>query len=262
MNYHHKRRFPFFRIAFFAFTVAAIAVAPLAVEYYEKEIRPVAQPSALPIAGQSFYIAGQDAVDEAEKSGIVLRAQEDAEVGELVRLDASESEVDSLTWQIIPATTDFEVIEGGRRAFFSSRNGGTYLIIIAAAKDGKAYLQHHTIEVIGEDVEPTPENLASRVRRWAKAVEDYEGKQTHAVALAQVFRKLAEAEDVSVEDMLDATATANTAVLGDDLDKWLPLLEPLGAELDVITAAGQLETKEQYKNVWLSIAKGIESGTK
>ena len=137
---------------------------------------------------------------------------------------------------------------------------GSYLIIIAGAKAGTPYLQHHTVEVIGEDPAPSPANLEAKIRRWVKAVDEYEGRQVHALAIAAVFRKLAGAEDVEVDEILNATATANSAVLGDDLDKWLPLLEPLGEELDVLMEAGDLETREQYQAVWGQIADGIEKG--
>jgi hypothetical protein len=220
----------------------------------------VAQFGALPIAGQSFPIAGQD---ETLDGGIILRAPEKCEIGELIRLNATESNVDGLTWQILPSTPDFEIIEDGRRAFFSARAesaGQSFLVIIAGAKGGKPYLTHHTIEVIGEAPTPGPESLGTKVRGWVHGVKEYENRKTHALALAGVFRKLAEAGDIKVEQMLEATATANSAVLGEDLDKWLPLLEPIGKELDTLTAAGKLSTREEYKAVWLSIAEGIEKG--
>lgn len=254
------KRHPIARILFLIFTVAAFFAAPIVYNYLEAQTPKTAQAAfehgfrgALPVAGQNFPIAGQDG-EPVDESGIVLRAQDEAEVGELVRFDATDSQVDNLTWQIIPYTEDFEVIEDGRRAFFSSRHGGSFLIIIAAAKDQKAYLRHHTIEVIGEDPVPGPEGLTAKVRRWAKQVKEYEGRKAHALALAGVFRKLAEADDIDVDKMLEATATANSAILGDNLDDWLPLLEPLGEELDAI----ELETREQYKDVWLKIADGIE----
>lgn len=259
------KRYPICRILFFLVTVAAFAAACYHFGVTDKigtnRVAHVAiggmNPNALPVAGQSFPVAGQEE-EPSKESGIILRAQDEAEVGELVRFDASDSDVDGLTWQIIPYTEDFEVIEDGRRAFFSSRVGGRYLVIIAAAKDQKPFLQHHTIEVIGGEIAPGPENLAARVRRWAKKVDDYEGREAHALALAGVFRKLATADEVTVDGMLEATATANSAVLGDNLENWLPLLEPLGTELDVITEAGKLKTREDYKDVWLKIADGLE----
>lgn len=253
------KRHPYLRILFLFVTCAAFFFAPFAVSQIEPQVIPVlTKPSELPFAGNVFPIAGQE---EVEPNGLILRAQDEAEVGELVRLDASESEVDGITWQILPDTSDFEVIEDGRRAFFSAREesaGKSFLIIVAGAKGGTPYLKHHTLKIKGEPAPPKPETVASKVKRWAASVEDYAGKAEHAKALAGVFRKLAEADDVTVDDMLDATATANTAVLGADLDKWLPLLEPLGEELDTLTEAGELNSRGDYKEVWLLIAEGIE----
>ena len=260
-------RHALFRICLLLFTVAAIAATPFIIDQMEAQTSGprIAQFGAIPTAGQSFPIAGQVAVDEgASSGGLVIQAPDECEVGELVRIDATQSDVDHFTWQIIPATPDFEVIEDGRRGLLSARiasAGQSFLIIISAAKkldDGSvvSYLQHHTIDVLGEAPEPGPENISTRVRRWTRDVEEYPKREAHALALAQVFRKLGTAEDITVDDILQATATANTAVLGDDLERWMPFLKPLGEELDTI----ELETREQYKDVWLKIADGIEKG--
>lgn len=256
-------RHALFRIFLLFFTVTAIAATPFIIEYLETYKTPrVAQFGAIPTAGQSFPIAGQE---EAEvPGGLVIVAPDECEVGELVRIDASQSDVDHFTWQIIPATPDFEVIEDGERGLLSARiasAGQSFLIIISAAKkldDGSvvSYLQHHTIDVLGEAPEPGPETIATKVRRWTRAVEDYPKREAHALALAQVFRKLGTAEDITVDQILEATATANSAILGEDLERWMPVLEPLGEELDVIP----LDTREQYKDIWLKIAEGIEKG--
>jgi hypothetical protein len=252
---------PILRILFLFATVAACFCVPVVMDIdlpaYPIEKQTV-EPNVLHVAGQTFPIAGQEETED----GIILRAQDEAEIGELVRLDASASNVDGLTWQILPHTKDFEVIEDGRRAFFSSRVGGSYLIIIAGAKGGVPYLKHHTIDVLGGDPPPPPgpEGLGTKVRRWTKAVGEYKTRKVHALAVAAVFRKLANAEEVTVDAMLDATATANSAILGEDLEKWFPLLEPLGEELDALMEDGKLETREQYKTVWLQIADGIEKG--
>lgn len=252
------KRHPYLRIMFLFATVALCFLTPIAVHHADV-------PAAHEVVNQlaeAFQIAGQGPVDPPPHPlGIVLNAQDEAEIGELVRLDASGSDVDGLTWQILPETPDFEVIEEGRRAFFSSRVSGSYLIIVAGAKGGVPYLKHHTIDVVGDDpVPPGPEGLGVKVKRWTKAVKEYEGRKVHALAIAAVFRKLATAEDIDVDQMLEATATANSAILGDNVDNWLPLLDPLGEELDAIMEDGKLATRDHYKTVWLEIADGIEKG--
>lgn len=210
--------------------------------------------------GQAFPVAGQD---EAEDPGIVLQAPDDCEVGELVRFNAVDSNVDGLTWRIIPPTPDFEIIEAGRRAFFSARNesaGQSFLVIVAGAKDGVPFLKHHTIDILGDAPDPGPETLSSVVRRWVRKVGDYEGRMSHGLALSGVFRKLATAEDIDIDQILEATATANSAVLGDDLDQWIPFFEDLGQALDELKADKKLTTRAEYKIAWLAIADGIEKG--
>ena len=114
------------------------------------------------------------------KSDINLDAPIECEVGELVRLDARESNVDSLVWEIIPKTTDFETVN--RRAFFSARAPGEYLILIAGAKEGKAFLMHHKLRVVNplvipvlapkpEPSEPKPKPLKPIDGTWHKLMD-------------------------------------------------------------------------------------------
>lgn len=254
------KRHPYLRIMFLFATVALCFLTPIAIHH--ADVAPAAHGVVNQLA-EAFPIAGQGPVDPPPHPlGIVLNAQDEAEIGELVRLDASGSDVDGLTWQILPETPDFEVIEEGRRAFFSSRVSGSYLIIVAGAKGGVPYLKHHTIDVVGDDpvTPPGPEGLGAKVKRWTKAVKEYEGREVHALAIAGAFRTLSTAEDIDVDQMLGATATANSAILGDNVENWLPLLEPLGEELDAIMEAGGLSTRDNYKTIWLEIADGIEKG--
>lgn len=220
------------------------------------EAIPLNPSSDLPAVGNSFHIAGQDP-EPTPAADLKLRAPDVSEVGELVRLDARESTVDGIIWQILPFSEDFEVIENGRRAFFTSRVPGTYLFVIAGAKDGQAYLIHHTIIVDG-GVDTGEVTLSSKIRAWLSKVPDYEGKAAKAKAISGVFRKLATDEGVDVKELLQATATANAAVLGGDLEKWIPFLEALGAELDIYVENDQLGTREQYKEIWLLISNGID----
>ena len=207
--------------------------------------------------GNHLPVAGQQEPEVTD--GIVLDAPDLAEVGELVRFDASDSTV-NLTWQILPHTDDFEVIEGGKRAFFSSRVTGSYLVIIAGAKDDTPFLQHFTIVVEGDEVAPGPATLATKVASWVRRVEDYDAKADDGRRLAANFRKIAIATEVDIDQILKDTAVGNSAALGDNQDKWVPFLEELGAELDAYIDAGELETREHYRNTWLQIAKGIEKG--
>lgn len=211
-------------------------------------------------------IAGQDEISEpltvvlklvkSQTWGIQLDAPSECEVGELVRFDARESDVDALVWRIRPESDDFETVDGNRRAFFSARTPGKYLISIAGAKAGKAFLLQQTLTVNGL---ATPEtNLASDIRQWLNMVPDFPEKEAQTLAMSEVFSKLA-TSDTDLDTMLTATALANSAVIGKDfIDQWVPFLDKLGTELDRLDASHQLDSREAYRMKWLEIATALK----
>jgi hypothetical protein len=95
---------------------------------------------------------------------------------------------------------------------------------------------------------------------WMPLVEDYDGKVEHTAAVSGVFRKLADREDVPVDNMLEATAIANSAVLGEKLEAWLPFFDKLGEKLDEYSTEGKIQSREDYRRTWLAIAEGIDNG--
>lgn len=251
----------FCRITLLFLTVLAFAMLPY-IYHHRGEIQTFSKTSQSPISGRVYQVAGQD---PAPADGLVLRAPDQCDVGELVRLDLRDSTVEGIVWQCIPDTPDFEVIEDGRRAFFASREPGSYMFLIAGAKGGVPFLIHHIVTVAGGAPAPGPDGnvgLGPKVAGWVKKVAEYPNRKAHAAGMAGVFSKLAEAPDVKVEQILEATALANSAVLGADLEKWVPFLDDLGNELDAMVAAGSLTTREQYKAVWLDIAKALDKAAK
>lgn len=201
-------------------------------------------------------VAAETIVTEGEVlDGVQLKVPNTCEVGELVRLDASASNVDSLAWSILPDTPDFETVSEGKRAFFSARSGGEYLIIVAGAKDGKAYLIHKTITVKGI---PRPlSGLSAKISGWLSLLPDIEDRNMKLLSMATVFKKLAQ-EPVAPDKMVEATALANSAVLGDTIEKWIPFLDKLGTELDKLIEDGKLSTTEQFQATWNEIASSLE----
>jgi hypothetical protein len=183
------------------------------------------------------------------------------QVGELVRVDLRDSDLTGIDIDILPSSKDFEIIDGGKRAYFSSRVGGEYLVLIAGAKEGSAALGYFRIIVKCKSA-PTPatQEVARLCEDWIALVEEYEGKNEHIAAVAGVFRKLADKQDVKVENMLEATAVANSAILGDSLDRWLPFFDKLGGQLDEYGKQGKIKSRDDYRQTWLAISDGIENG--
>jgi hypothetical protein len=159
---------------------------------------------------------------------IKLNAPEEAEVGELIRLDASESACEDLIWEVIPNTEE----------------------------DNKPVLLTHRVYV--EPLEPvdpddTTINLDGLIRQWLTKVRS-DGGKAEAIKLAQSFRFIAGSPHTKLEDFLEATATSNRMVLGDSLDAWKPFLDGLGRYLDKNPPKGL----KKYQDVWRAIATAIE----
>jgi len=79
-------------------------------------------------AADEFLGFIQQVPDAREEGQILLAAPSVCEVGELVRIDLRESTVTTtllvVTIPELLATDDFEIIDDGKRAFFSSRGAG------------------------------------------------------------------------------------------------------------------------------------------
>ncbi len=84
-----------------------------------------------------------------KKAEVNLSAPVECRVGELVVLDASESKMDSITWNIQPATTNFKIIDGGKQAIFSSEKIGNYVITVAVVNGKKVDLSITKLSVYG-----------------------------------------------------------------------------------------------------------------
>lgn len=227
------------------------------------------RPNVLPRAARVNFpplLNAFDDVDAAERAtvdldgnaipGVVLVAPDTCEVGELVKLDATASVVDGLTWQIIPDTPDFEVYDSGRRAHLSARVGGeSFLIILAGAKDGVPFLYHKTIKVNGAPIPLT--GLTAKVKRWLTLLPDGTNRDAKLLAMAGVFQKISE-QEIDTTDILKTTALANSAVLGESLTTWKPFLDELGKYLDAKVVDGKLSTRDHYQTTWASIARAME----
>jgi hypothetical protein len=178
-------------------------------------------------------------------SDISLKAPDSCEIGELVRLDASESDSETLIWEVIPETPDFEAV--GKKAFFSSRRTGEYLFIIAGSEDNKPVLHTHKVYIQGKS------DLAQQIRQWLTRVRSEDG-QEEARKLAQSFRFVAGSTHVDLENFLETTSKSNRMVLGESLDAWKPFLDGLGRYLD----QNPPRTLERYRDTWNKIADAIE----
>ena len=185
---------------------------------------------------------------------IELQAPTKGKVGELIRFDLTKSVADSIKW--ITPSEDFESYEGGTRAVFSARNPGVYTFTIAAALGGTVDVVTHTIAIEGPPEKPESASLAEWIPYWLYSMQM---DKTEALNLAKSFEDIASRIDTlsTPKGIIQATATANKAVLLGSLPKWMPLLKKIQASLANMSRAGLLKTPDQHKAVWNDIATGL-----
>lgn len=186
-------------------------------------------------------------VEYVSNAKIVLAAPVEAKIGELVILDASASEAASFKWRVIPETRDFEIIEDGKRAFFTSRKPGLYLFFIAAAKDNAVDCIVHELQIIGN---PITDEFTILIKSWLP--EKYDRRVLEA--LARSFIASSEAE--SIETLVKQTSIANQAVLGNKLNLYKPFLIKLSEHLKQNYADASLE---EHISLWLKLAETLKT---
>lgn len=189
---------------------------------------------------------------------IVLKAPEKAKVGQLVILDVSESVANSFKWECQQKTSNFLVIDGGRRAVFSAETGGQYTFVIAAAKEDMVDVKIHTIKVPSEAANPGDE-LSAKIASWCEPITSAT-KRDDALKLAQSFSSVCAVitDEMSPADIVEATKKSNVDALGSSLENWVPFLKGLQAELKATAEAGKLSDTESHRLMWRSVAEGLK----
>jgi hypothetical protein len=199
------------------------------------------------------------AVPTAEAAKVVLVAPTSARIGELVRLDVSDSSADSFKWILVPEShMDWLTYDEGARAVFSARTAGEYRFIVAAAKGGTVDVVTHVVRVIGPPDMPQTDDLSEWIPFWNWSSEL---PTEEAEMLAASFEGIAARQDElkTPEDWIKATAEANRKVLGDRISAWAPMLDKIGAELAKKAEFGALTTPEEHARVWREIARGLRN---
>lgn len=216
-------------------------------------------PFLAPTETQPPTLVAQDSSETAEAK-IVLVAPSTARIGELVRLDVSESTASSFRWLLVPdSVTDFLTYDSGARAVFSARKAGEYRFIVACgAEDGSVDVVTHVVKVLSPPNPPASDNLAEWIPYWNWTLDLPEEE---CRALAESFEAIADRSEElpKPQDWIDATAKANREVLGDRIDAWTPMLDKIGMKLLNMAEAGILQTPEDHAKVWREVARGLRA---
>jgi hypothetical protein len=218
-----------------------------------------APPSKKVTAAPAVAVAAADAEPSKGEAKVVLVAPSNVRVGELVRLDVSESTAASYKWLLIPdSVTDFLTYDAGARAVFSARTAGEYRFIVAVgAKDGSVDVVTHVVMVAEPPREPAADaSLVEWIPYWNWNLGLPQGE---CKALAASFEVIAaNVNDLDdPQEWINATAKSNREVLGNRLNAWKPMLDKIGAVLLERAQAGSLATPEDHAKMWKEIADGL-----
>ena len=222
-------------------------------------MKPFVASIALLLCLTSATLCAQDTEVRPAEAQVVLIAPDSCRVGELVRLDVSDSTADSFQWVLVPEShPDFLTYDDGAKAVFSARAPGTYRFIVACAKGGTVDVITHVIKVIGPPDLPTTDDLSAWVPFWMWAAQL---PKEECDLLAASFEGIAARahELTEPEDWLKLTAETNREVLGDRLQAWIPILKKIGAALRKRAESGAMSTPEEHAEAWLEIAEGLRS---
>ena len=219
-------------------------------------------------SGANIHILHQDYVVQPDHiAHIVIKAQDTAEVGELVRFDLSDSAAQSYKWILVPESVDFETYRDGEAAVFSARKPGEYMFIVACAYNGSVDVATHIVTVGGgiPDVPDVskPDTVAG-IDKWAvywcstNELPSEEAKKL-ADSFEAVSAQIAAGILQEADEIIAATAVANRKALGDSLSDWMPVLQELQAVMQEKAEQGELSTPDQHQVLWKEIAKGLRN---
>jgi hypothetical protein len=190
---------------------------------------------------------------------VVLTVQPSARIGELVRFDAAQSSAAEYQWLLIPDSADFETYDSGSRAVFSARASGKYRFVLAVAKGDTVDVKTFVIVVKEPPANPATDSLAEWIPVWLYATSL---PRDECEILAANFEAIANRDDLTKPvEWISATAESNREILGDRIEAWASILDKIGSALKKEAEAGQLETPEDHKKLWLEIAKGLKDGS-
>jgi len=177
-------------------------------------------------------------------------------IGELIVLDASKSQVKDLEWAIFPSTANFKI--DGKRAYFSSTDRKTYTIVLAGTNGKTVNCLFLTLSY-QKGSEPKPDLIdpfTLKLKSWLPA----EYTQITAYKLAQSFRSVAAVSKNNFNDleaMLLATAYSNRVALDNDFSTWKPFLDELSKELEANPPTSILDCAKKWEQIADTLEKLI-----
>ncbi len=204
---------------------------------------------------------------------LVIKAPEAGEVGELIRLDVSESAAAQFKWLLVPQSVDFEYYDNGKKAVFSARKPGDYMFIIACSLGDTVDVLTHVVKVIGTVPSPEPNNNYPNVSRpqdgaplvqwvpyWcSQGLRSRDEALKLAASFDSISATISAGINTTPEQIITVTSKSNRQALGDSIDGWIPILQNIQLEMKIRAQNGTLVTPEQHALLWREIADGLKA---
>lgn len=196
----------------------------------------------------------------AQDARVVIDAPSKVAIGELVKIDLSQSQGGGFDFIITPTPPGLAVFDGGKTIVCGTGPKPTvYTVIVSCALEGNSDVALLTIEVSDKVIEPD-KSLMPKIKSWASVVMS-PNRREEAMTLAQSFASVGIIAEQggfeNVDAMLEATAISNRDALGKSLQYWVPFLDSLMRELEIIADNGGLNTIDEHAQVWKSVAEGL-----
>lgn len=184
----------------------------------------------------------------------VVIGQTEAEVGQLVIIDSSDSKADSYVWEMIclSGKGDYRIINNGQSLIFSATEEGSYLFICAMVRGSLVDLVIHELTVVKSLIKPDPNlnDFEIMIRSWLP--NDYD--RIIAARLAYSFDLAASNNQGDIDSFLRLTTLSNRAALGSDLKVWVPFLKKLS---DYCQKNMQDASLEEHVQLWLHVSAAL-----
>lgn len=196
-------------------------------------------------------------------AAVEISAPAQAAVGELVVLSVEDSDASSFSWQVVPPTKHFMVIDNGRRAVFSAPNPGDYLFIVGAAKADSVDLKTHKLHVEGSVPTPAPSptpagDLGTKISSLAASTKlDKANASTIATSFLSVASAVSAGAITDPADIVQATKQAVQSALGPNASAAMPFLQGLQTELKARADSGKLPDAAAHAQAWREIAAAL-----
>lgn len=216
----------------------------------------------------------------------VIAGPTQANPGDLVILDANQSEALGFAWVLTDSDKSFLPVEDGRKVVFASGSAGryTFVLVAATADDPKKPLidiARHTL-TIGEPPNPGPgpnppgpnpeplppgrfglaawsRDTASTTLTALTATQRVESAKLLAGSFEGIASAIAAGTIRSLDDVNTKTQVSNRAALGAYQSSWMAWATQLNAKIAALDDAGQIKTTDDAREAWLEIATGLRA---